>query len=66
MDINGTVCLFVYDDNGNLTDFLCPEDEDGNPVAYSCVGRGADFASVVHEWAGSREDVLATLQGQDF
>jgi GNAT superfamily N-acetyltransferase len=31
-------------------------------VAYSCSGRGADFASTVHEWAGSDSDVLALVR----
>ena len=28
-------------------------------VAYSCLGRGKDFARTIHEWAGSERDVLA-------
>jgi GNAT superfamily N-acetyltransferase len=31
-------------------------------VAYSCAGRGADFAGTVHEWAGSDSDVLALVR----
>lgn len=31
-------------------------------VAYTCSGRGADFAGTVHEWAGSDSDVLALLR----
>lgn len=33
--------------------------EDGGPVAYACVGRGADLGNVVHEWAGQPADLLA-------
>lgn len=43
-------------------ELLVREDAAGEVVAYSCVGRGEDFASVIHEWAGSGEDVLATIQ----
>jgi GNAT superfamily N-acetyltransferase len=28
-------------------------------VAYSCLGRGRDFARTIHEWAGCDDDVLA-------
>lgn len=28
-------------------------------VAYACLGRGADLAGCVHEWAGAPDDVLA-------
>ena len=28
-------------------------------VAYACVGRGADFAGTLHEWAGTPDNVLA-------
>ena len=28
-------------------------------AAYTCLGRGADFARTIHEWAGAPEDVLA-------
>lgn len=31
-------------------------------VAYSCLGRGADFTDVVHEWGGNVEDVLRLLR----
>jgi GNAT superfamily N-acetyltransferase len=31
-------------------------------VAYSCLGRGADFARTVHEWAGCDDDVLALVR----
>ena len=31
-------------------------------IAYSCLGRGADLARTVHEWAGSTEDVLRMLR----
>jgi GNAT superfamily N-acetyltransferase len=31
-------------------------------VAYSCFGRGKDFARTVHEWAGSDADVIALLR----
>ncbi|MCC7010973.1 MAG: GNAT family N-acetyltransferase [Planctomycetes bacterium] len=31
-------------------------------VAYSCMGRGKDFAHTVHEWAGSDADVIALLR----
>lgn len=31
-------------------------------VAYSCLGRGKDFARTVHEWAGSDSDVIALLR----
>lgn len=35
---------------------------DGGPVAYACVGRGADLGNVVHEWGGGANDVLALLR----
>ncbi len=36
--------------------------EDRNEIAaYSCLGRGADLARAVHEWAGAPEHVLALL-----
>lgn len=35
---------------------------DGNVIAYSCVGRGEDLQSVVHEWGGETEAVLACLR----
>ncbi|MFN0244676.1 MAG: GNAT family N-acetyltransferase [Planctomycetota bacterium] len=35
----------------------------GKTVAYSCLGRGADFHDVVHEWAGDARAVLALLRG---
>jgi len=38
-------------------------EKEGQVLAYSCLGRGTDFASVVHEWAGKGEYVLALLQG---
>jgi GNAT superfamily N-acetyltransferase len=31
-------------------------------VAYSCRGRGADFRSTVHEWAGCDADVVALVR----
>ncbi|MBM3987721.1 MAG: GNAT family N-acetyltransferase [Planctomycetes bacterium] len=31
-------------------------------VAYSCLGRGKDFARTIHEWAGSERDVLALVR----
>lgn len=31
-------------------------------VAYACVGRGADLAGCVHEWAGAPDDVLALVR----
>jgi len=31
-------------------------------VAYSCLGRGRDFARTVHEWAGCDDDVLALVR----
>ena len=43
----------------------CPEmetlirAEDRDLCAYACLGRGADFAHTLHEWAGAPEDVLA-------
>ena len=30
----------------------------GEIVAYACCGKGADFAGVVHEWAGPAEEVF--------
>jgi len=33
----------------------------GRPVAYAALGRGDDFAGVVHEWAGDADGVLACL-----
>ncbi|MFT5048699.1 MAG: GNAT superfamily N-acetyltransferase [Chlamydiales bacterium] len=38
-------------------------EHEGEVVAYSCLGRGADFPSVIHEWAGKGEYFLALLQG---
>jgi GNAT superfamily N-acetyltransferase len=35
---------------------------DGAVIAYTCVGRGEDLQSVVHEWAGIAEDVLACVR----
>lgn len=35
---------------------------DGQPVAYAALGRGDDFAEVVHEWAGEEAGVLACLE----
>jgi GNAT superfamily N-acetyltransferase len=35
---------------------------DGQPVAYAALGRGNDFAEVVHEWAGAEAGVLACLE----
>lgn len=32
-------------------------------IAYSCLGRGADFAKTVHEWAGAPDDMLRLLRG---
>ena len=37
-------------------------ERDGEVVAYSCLGRGADLQDVVHEWAGPTVDVLALLR----
>lgn len=34
----------------------------GRPVAYAALGRGDDFADVVHEWAGEETGVLACLR----
>lgn len=31
-------------------------------IAYTCLGRGADFAKTVHEWAGSTPDVLRLVR----
>jgi len=31
-------------------------------VAYSCRGRGLDFAGTIHEWAGADRDVLALVR----
>ncbi len=31
-------------------------------VAYTCLGRGKDFARTIHEWAGSDADVLALVR----
>lgn len=38
-------------------------ERDGDPVAYSCLGRGSDLQDVVHEWGGSVEDVLSLVRG---
>ncbi len=38
-------------------------EHEGGPLAYSCLGRGADLQNAVHEWAGQAEDVLACLRG---
>lgn len=35
---------------------------DGQPIAYAALGRGDDFAEVVHEWAGEETGVLACLE----
>lgn len=35
----------------------------GRAVAYAALGRGDDFQGVIHEWAGSPEDVLACFEG---
>ena len=35
---------------------------DRDVVAYSCLGRGKDFARTIHEWAGSERDVLALVR----
>ena len=46
----------------------CPDMEtlirtrDRDLCAYACLGRGADFAHTVHEWAGAPEDVLALVR----
>lgn len=37
-------------------------DEGGKVVAYACLGRGADLANVVHEWAGPVERVLSLVR----
>ena len=34
----------------------------GRVVAYACLGRGKDFADVIHEWGGGAADVLALLR----
>lgn len=34
----------------------------GAPVAFACLGRGADLKDVIHEWGGKTEDVLAVLR----
>lgn len=31
-------------------------------VAYTCLGRGGDFARTVHEWSGADSDVLALVR----
>jgi GNAT superfamily N-acetyltransferase len=31
-------------------------------AAYACLGRGADFAGCVHEWAGAPDDVLRLVR----
>lgn len=31
-------------------------------AAYSCLGRGQDFARTIHEWSGSESDVLALVR----
>lgn len=31
-------------------------------VAYSCLGRGGDFARTIHEWSGADQDVLALVR----
>lgn len=38
--------------------------EDGVAIAYSVCGRGDDFPSIVHEWAGPPSAVIATLRAQ--
>lgn len=35
---------------------------EGRVRAYAALGRGDDFQGVVHEWAGSNEDVLACVE----
>ncbi len=35
---------------------------EGAVEAYACVGRGADFAGTMHEWAGAVDDVLGLLR----
>ena len=48
--------------------FHCPRmttlvrTREGEVVAYACLGRGADFANVIHEWAGATEDLLALVR----
>lgn len=36
-------------------------ERDGAITAYACRGRGADLRSIVHEWGGATDDVLALL-----
>ena len=31
-------------------------------IAYSCLGRGADFPKTVHEWAGAPDDLMRLLR----
>lgn len=38
-------------------------ERDGDPVAYTCLGRGTDLRDVVHEWGGAASDVLALVRG---
>lgn len=37
-------------------------ERDGEVAAYACMGRGADFARTIHEWAGKSDDVLALVR----
>lgn len=37
-------------------------ERDGALVGYASLGRGADLGNVVHEWAGTIEDVLALIR----
>lgn len=44
----------------DMETLVCQRERD--VIAYSCLGRGADLARTVHEWAGSTEDVLRLLR----
>ncbi|MEM7307060.1 MAG: GNAT family N-acetyltransferase [Planctomycetota bacterium] len=37
-------------------------ESEGRVVAYACLGRGADLADTVHEWAGAEGHVLALVR----
>ena len=37
-------------------------ERDGAAVAYACLGRGADFPGVLHEWGGGAQDVLGLVR----
>lgn len=51
--------LALLETPGMLT--LVRSGDDG-PLAYACVGRGADLGNVVHEWGGKADDVLALMR----